>query len=125
MTEHGQAPAMREKGQGTDSMGDLQFIAKRQADQRLRRSLSAKWRLGIEKPFYQRKVCGGDTKSAVDDFIADCAGTDEGHIDTFLGNTLDEIDKGSIGGRKHPVRNMDKFLTELYSPYADLHYPGL
>ncbi len=84
---------MREKGQGADTVSDLQLIANGRIGRWLKTCLFARLRVAIKKLFKKNKVCSGDTKCA-----AHSTGTDKGHIDAFLSYTLYEIDKRSIGG---------------------------
>ena len=113
-TENRQAPSVRKESQGADSVDDLQLLAKRQADRRLRTRAFTVQR-GIENPHKRGEIAGGNAKSTVD-LITNCTGTNKGQTNPLFGDTLQDIDEGSIGMLQGMVGNVNKFLTEHYSP---------
>lgn len=110
---------MREEGQGTHAVDNRQLLVETGPE----RGLLAQ-RRSRQKSFDQGKVASGNAESAAE-YRAGSTGADEGKIDPVFGKTVEEIGEGAIGGRESTVRNVDKFLAELYSSYADLHFTGL
>lgn len=120
--KQGQAAAMGKEGQGADIGDDLDAIL----DQRpLGRwmPLLGRHSEAVEKGCKLDKIGGGDTEGA-DLPLAFPSLADKGEIDPLPAEMLKEIGKRSISERERPIGDVDKFLAEFYSPYADLHRTG-
>lgn len=113
-TENRHAPFVREKSQGTDPVDNLQLLAQRQTNRRLSTGIFTA-QMDIDNACKGGEIRGGNAKCIVD-LITNCTGTNKRQVDSLFGDTLQEIDEGSVGRLQGTVGNMNKFLTELYSP---------
>ena len=112
-TENRQAPFVRKKSQGADSVDNLHLPGKRQT-RCLRAGIITAQR-SINNPCEQGEIRGGNAEGTVD-LITNCTGANKGQIDPLFGDALQDIDEGSVGRLQGTVGNVNKFLTELYSP---------
>lgn len=114
--------AMGKEGQGADSGDDSDAIADRRPLCRWMPLLDLS-NESVEKGCKPDKIGGGDAEGA-DQSFAFSALANKGQIDPLPAEMQEEIGKRSVSKRERPIGDVDKFLTEFYPPYADLHRTG-
>ena len=113
---------MGKKRQGSNLMHYLQRGILRRTFIKAETSFFFKWRQIFKDSFKCLKISGTDTKG-IKAVIPVPAEADKRYIDAFCGDTPYEIYKKTVicGWQNRTEGNLNQFLTEFYTAYADFH----